>query len=63
MFASRFAYCNQALVFKSHVSMLRYRLTDCHSETLGEADDRMVYAGLLPSRASPAPRLSSGVRE
>lgn len=32
MFASRFACCNQALVFKSHVSTLRYRLTDCHSE-------------------------------
>lgn len=51
MFASRFAYCNQALVFKSHISTLRYRVTDCRSETLGEADDRMVYAGLLPSRA------------
>lgn len=27
VFASRFACCNQALVFKSHVSTLRYRLS------------------------------------
>lgn len=53
MFAFRFAYCNQALVFKSPVSVLRYRLTDCHS--LGDARGGRWQDGVRRSASQQSP--------